>query len=160
MRRSLSVLLLAAGLGMATTPADARNGNPAERRIFPYDAQVPRCDDQGVIGRIQQRFNDREATYYRGLRITGVDRVRQTAFRPNGRDFIPRRHCQARATTSDGRRRHLSYVLAEDAGISGWHGSIGVLRIGWPTGGYGLEWCVAGLDRHFTYAPGCVMTQP
>jgi hypothetical protein len=160
MRRAISVFAVAAGLAALAAPADARNTYPAERRVFAYDAQVPRCDDAGVIGRITQRFNDREATYYQGLRLSGVDRVRQTGFRSNGRDFIPRRYCQARVLTSDGRRRHLFYVLAEDAGISGWHGSIGVLRIGWPTGGYGLEWCVAGLDRHLAYAPGCVMTQP
>jgi hypothetical protein len=160
MRGAFCMVVVAAGLMATAAPGEARDGYPAERRVFAYDAQVPRCDDAGVIGRIVQRFNDREATYYNGLKLAAVDRVRQAGFRSNGRDFIPRRYCQARATTSDGRHRHLGYVLAEDAGISGWQGSIGVLRIGWPTGGYGLEWCVSGLDRHLTYAPGCVMTRP
>jgi hypothetical protein len=155
----LTAVVLAATLPLAA-PAEARNTYPAERRVFPYDAQLPRCDDAGVLGNIRARFDWREATYYRGLAITAVDRIRQVGFRSNGKDFIPRRYCQARVTTSDGRHRFLGYVLAEDAGISGWHGSIGALRIGWPTGGYGLEWCVAGLDRHLTYAPGCVMTRP
>jgi hypothetical protein len=160
MRLSLMTMLTLAGLSAGAPLAEARNAYPAERRIFAYDAQLPRCDDAGVLGDIRSRFDTREATYYRGLKISGVDRIRQVGFRSNGKDFIPRRYCQARVTTSDGRHRFLGYVLAEDAGISGWQGSLGVLRVGWPTGGYGLEWCVGGLDRHFTYAPGCVMTRP
>jgi hypothetical protein len=150
-----------AALMLCGAAAEARNTYPAERRVYAYDGVIRACDDQGVIGDIVSRFANRESTYWNSrLTITGVTRIRSTGYRPNGRDFIPRRYCSATVTTSDGRRRHLSYVLAEDAGLGGWQGSSGIGRFVWPTSGYGIEWCVSGLDRHFTYAPGCVMTRP
>lgn len=135
---------------------------PAEKRVFPYDAQVARCDDAKVLSRIQSRFDLREKRDWKtNLTMLSIDHARETNFRPNGRDFIPRRHCTARAHLSSGKRVSLSYNISEDGGISGWqgHGLFGLINFATP-GSFHLEWCVQGLDRHRTYAPDCVTTRP
>lgn len=148
-------------LSAASADANAPRGK-AEDRVFPYDAQLPACDDPQVLGRIERRFNEREAHVWRtNLTIKGFDKVRAVAFRPNGLDLIPRRYCSARVATSDGRLRHVSYYMVEDAGLTGWHGSLLLGLIQFPTpSSFSLEWCVQGLDRHRTYAQDCRMARP
>jgi NADH:ubiquinone oxidoreductase subunit len=160
MRRSLAIaalLALSAGTAFANTPRIR-----AEDRVYAYDAQVAACEDAGVIGRIQSRFGFREAEFWNSsLQIVTVDRIRTTHFRPNGQDLIPRRYCQARVITSDGKHRALYYNIVEDAGITGWHGSLFLGLVRFPTpGSYNVEWCVDGLDRHRTYAQNCRMARP
>ncbi|MGL4242101.1 MAG: hypothetical protein ACRCTI_13410 [Beijerinckiaceae bacterium] len=159
MRRILAaaVLMLCSGAALANSPRI-----PAEQRYYAFDAQVAACDDPGVVGRIQRRFNGREAEYWNSsLTLVAVERIRQTHFRPNGHDLIPRRYCHARATTSDGRHRSLWYNIVEDAGITGWHGSLFLGLVRFPTpGSFNVEWCVDGLDRHHTYAQNCRMARP
>ncbi len=153
----IAIAALQSGAALANSPRI-----PAEQRVFAYDAVVAACDAPGVIGRIQSRFNAREAEFWNsGLQLTSIHRIRETHFRPNGRDLIPRRYCVAHATTSDGRTRPLYYNIVEDAGITGWHGSLFLGSIRFPTpGSYNVEWCVDGLDRHRTYAQNCRMARP
>jgi hypothetical protein len=134
----------------------------AEDRKFAYDAQLPACDSPSVIGRIQSRFDGREAgSWNSALTLTTIDRVKETRFRPNGSDLIPRRYCTARATLSNGRHHALQYNLIEDAGITGWHGSLFLGLVRFPTpASYSLEWCINGLDRSWTYSPDCRMARP
>jgi hypothetical protein len=159
MRRitAAAVLALSAGVALANSPRI-----PAEQRYYAYDAQVAACDDPAVIGRIQGRFNAREANDWKtNLTLLEVDHIQQTHFRPNGVDLIPRRYCHARVVTSDGRRRALYYNIVEDAGITGWHGSLFLGLVRYPTpGSFNVEWCVDGLDRHRTYAQNCRMARP
>jgi hypothetical protein len=68
------------------------------------------------------------------------------AWRPWGLDTIPRRFCTGTVTISDGSRRRIDYSVREDLGIIGAE--------------YGVEWCVAGLDRNWAYNPACKMAQP
>jgi uncharacterized protein YbjT (DUF2867 family) len=152
-----AILALSAGAALANSPRV-----PAEQRYYAYDAQVAACDAPGVIGRIQSRFNGREAEFWKsGLTLVGVDHIRETHFRPNGLDLIPRRYGRARAITSDGRQRPLWYYVVEDAGITGWHGSLFLGLIRYPTpGSFNVEWCIDGLDRHRTYAQNCRMARP
>jgi hypothetical protein len=162
MRLCLSFLTAAV---VITTAAPVFANSPrikAEDRMFAYDAQLPACDDPGVTGRIQSRFNGRESRDWNSrLELTQIDRARQTSFRPNGQDLIPRRYCTARALTSDGKFRSLDYNIVEDAGISGWHGSLFLGWLSFPTpSSYSLEWCLGGLDRHRVYAPDCRMARP
>jgi hypothetical protein len=160
--RLITALLATAALA-STVPASANSPRGrAEDRVFAYDAQLPACDDPGVIGRIQRRFDNREAAYWNStLQLTSVEHIKQTHFRPNGQDLIPRRYCTARALTSDGRRHRLDFNLVEDAGITGWHGSLFFGLVRFPTpGSYNVEWCLSGLDRHRTYAPDCRMARP
>jgi hypothetical protein len=159
MRLMLAAALASLALGQAFANAPRI---PAEQRTYAYDAQVAACDDPGVLNRIERAFGSREAIDWKtNLTITGVDHVRQTHFRPNGVDLIPRRYCQARVYVSDGRRRALYYNIVEDAGITGWHGGLLLGLIRFPTpGSFNVEWCIDGLDRHRTYAQNCRMARP
>lgn len=131
----------------AAYEAAARPLVPAERRYIPYDNNVPACDDPAVFERIQGRFRDREAEFWNtGLEIVGFSQVREIGYKTNGEDYIPRRYCVAQAYLNDERPRQLSYSINEDLGI------IGI--------GFGVEWCVAGLDRNDAYAPHCKMARP
>lgn len=141
-RCALAALTLAAATGAA-----ARDEIPAELRTLPWKGVVPECDDPAVIGHIQRRFGEREDAYWRyGLRIAAVDRIHPIGFRTWGFDYIPRRYCVARALTSDGRYRKVSFVIIENGGMIGWS--------------WGVEWCVSGLDRLYYYAPRCKMARP
>lgn len=147
-----AVLLLVAGVFAAAfaswaAAAIARPLVPAERRYDYYSGRVPVCNDPSVFERIQSRFAAREGEFWKsGLAILGFDRVREIGMRSNGLDLIPRRYCMARALMNDGRRREVSYTIAEGMGIIGW--------------GFGVDWCVAGLDRNYAHAPNCKMARP
>ena len=120
---------------------------PAEKRYSPYTAELPPCDDPGVLGRISDRFAQKESEYWNStLQIDGYDRVREIGFRANGLSYIPRRYCVARAQVNDLKPRAVIYAIREDLGIIGW--------------GYGVEWCIVGLDRNLAYAPGCQAVRP
>src|SRR3954453_1789688 len=101
MNRRLTALLLAAGLcasSMWSVVAQARPLTPAERRHVPWHSVLPQCADPDVLGRIVSRFHQRETDYWQsGLEIVGYDRIRETGFRANGLDYIPRRYCTATA---------------------------------------------------------------
>src|SRR5471032_1386807 len=120
---------------------------PAEQRYSPYTADLPACDDPGVLSVITDRFDHKESAYWNSaLQIGGYDRIRQIGFRANGLGYIPRRYCVARAQLSDLKPRNVIYAIQEDLGI------IGI--------GFGVEWCVIGLDRNLAYAPGCQAVRP
>jgi hypothetical protein len=163
MRQTIFAAAALAVTFASAVPSEANSPRvKAEDRVFAYDAQLPACDDAGVIGTIQSRFNEREPTYWNSsLELTQIDRVKTTAFRPNGKDLIPRRYCAGRALLSNGKYHTVQYNIVEDAGFSGWHGSLFLGLVRFPTpSSYSIEWCVNGLDRHRTYAPGCVMARP
>jgi hypothetical protein len=144
----MRALALVFGLLMAMAAvAQARPNPPSEKWVHPFYANLPECSDQAVLGIISTAFASREASYWNSaLTIGGYDRIRQSAFRPWGRDFIPRRFCEARARTNDGRLRHVRYFVRETTGLFGntWE----------------VIWCVVGLDRGRTYAPGCEQATP
>jgi hypothetical protein len=120
---------------------------PAEQRYSSYGADLPPCDDPGVLSTITYRFGHKESSYWNStLEIGGYDRVKQIGFRANGLGFIPRRYCIARAQVSDLKPRTVIYAIQEDLGLLGW--------------GWGVEWCVVGLDRNLAYAPGCQAVRP
>jgi hypothetical protein len=126
---------------------------PAERRFESFDAQIPRCDDPAVLERIQSRFSEKEGAYWSSdVELTKLEHARQVGWRNWGADHIPRRYCQARATTNEPapphrpRTRMVDYSIVEDGGFAGY--------------GYGVEWCVRGLDRNLAYAPHCKAARP
>ncbi len=59
---------------------------------------------------------------------------------------IPRRYCEASVLVNDGKWHRLYYSIAEDTGMTGF--------------GYGVEWCVVGLDRNWAYNPSCRWARP
>ena len=119
----------------------------AEHRYSPYTGIVPECADSSVLSTIQSRFSDKESQFWQSsLSITSYDRIGQRAVRPFGASYIPARFCSARVLMSDQKYRRVDYVLREDLGIIGW--------------GYGVEFCVSGLDRNLAYAPSCNIVRP
>lgn len=136
-----------AGVALAASGAAAREQVPAEQRIVPFHGNLPACEDAGVLGTLSARFAARESHYWNSpLTIVDVAYPRQTAFRTNGIDVVPRRHCTATVTTSDLKRRRVDYAIIDGDGFLGF--------------GWGLEYCVGGLDRSYAYAPYCKMVRP
>ncbi|PSC06815.1 hypothetical protein SLNSH_00015 [Alsobacter soli] len=122
---------------------------PAERWTLPYKAypeNIPACADPAVLGKIQDRFAETEATYWAGAQIVAFEKVRPLGFRPWGLDFIPRLFCTGTVVVTDGRRHRIDYSLAEDTGFIGY--------------GWGVEYCVNGYDKSWAYAPACKMARP
>jgi hypothetical protein len=138
-------IALALTVAVFTLPAAAsqRVGVvPAEQRIMSYGTALPGCADTAVLGEVTARFGSRETGFWNStLAIRGYDKVRQTALRPWGIDFVPRRFCTARAHLSDGKARQVNYFVRE---------TISLIGNSWE-----VIWCVQGLDRGRTYAPAC-----
>lgn len=150
--RRLLPLLLSAGLGLvlagcALGPPQRGAVIPAEKRTIPWTGVVPACNDPAVISEIQNRFGIREWEFWQSsLRMVQADHVRSIGHRAWGATFIPRRYCQMRALFNDHRYRTVTYAIGED---------LGPIGLGW-----GVDWCVAGLDRHNAYAPHCRAAGP
>ena len=120
---------------------------PAEARWAPFFADMPACDDSGVLSTISGRFAGTQREFWNSnLAIGGFDRVREIGFRSNGLSYIPRRYCVARAAMSDQRERTVVYAVATQTGIIGTT--------------WGVEWCVVGVDPTLAYAPDCEVIRP
>jgi hypothetical protein len=120
---------------------------PAESRWAPFFANMPACDDGGVLSTISGRFGQTQREFWNSqLAIGGFDRVREIGFRANGLAYIPRRYCVARAAMSDSKERTVIYDVVSAFGIMGMT--------------WGVEWCVVGLDPNFAYAPACHTLRP
>ncbi|HWU25531.1 MAG TPA: hypothetical protein VN154_03935 [Rhizomicrobium sp.] len=139
-----AVVAIAVG---ASAPAKAANwlemnfGLSGQR----YDGVIPSCDT--ALDKIAWKFAQKESRFWNSnLQILGFERVREMAFRPWAPGTIPRRFCTATALVSDGRKHSVSYWIGEDTGMIG--------------GGWGVEWCVEGLDRNWAYNPRCKMARP
>ncbi|WP_420712626.1 hypothetical protein [Ancylobacter sp. SL191] len=177
--RRLGIGLAAAGL-LAASLSGAQAANFFEKNFWlsgpNYSGKVPACDTPEALKRIRSEFATTEKRFWNSkLSIDSVGPVREIAFRPWGEDYIPRRYCQADvvisglegtpAFTSEGaygsgaydgkavtkvaqggHHRTVWYSLVEDGGFLGYS--------------WGVEWCVEGLDRSWTYAPNCRMARP
>ncbi|MFL6797589.1 MAG: hypothetical protein ACJ8F3_09290 [Xanthobacteraceae bacterium] len=112
-----------------------------------YDGVLPPCDYGPALEKIARRFASKEGRFWNSdLEILGFHKVRETAFRPWAADTIPRRFCSGLVDVSDGTKRPIHYLIAEDTGM------IGAF--------WGVEWCVVGLDRNWAYNPACKMARP
>jgi hypothetical protein len=148
--RSAALACLAAGaliVGLSGAPAQAANF--FQKQIYMtgpnYDGDVPACEV--ALDEIASRFAHKESRFWNSdLQILGFEKVRQTAFSPWAKNTIPRRFCSAVALVSDGRKHRVDYWIGEDTGMIG--------------ATWGVEWCVAGLDRNWAYNPACKMARP
>ncbi len=112
-----------------------------------YDHYVPLCNDHGPLDKITMRFTNKESDFWNSsLKIVRFDEIREIAWEPWSSGTIPRRFCTATVTVSDGKRHAISYSIIEDGGMIGSE--------------YGVEWCVAGLDRNWAYNPACRAARP
>ncbi len=150
--RIVLTISAAAAIGMATS---AQAASWLEKNFWlsgpRYDHYVPLCSDSGPLGKITSRFASKEGHFWdSSLRIVRFDEIREIAWEPWSSGTIPRRFCTAYVLVSDGQsdaRRHLiNYSIIEDAGMIG--------------ADYGVEWCVAGLDRNGAYSPACRAARP
>jgi hypothetical protein len=110
-----------------------------------YEGVLPVCE--AGLDTIAARFAQKEGRFWNSdLQIEGFERVREIAFSPWAEGTIPRRFCSALALVSDGRKHAVYYSIGEDTGIIG--------------SSWGVEWCVVGLDRDWTFNPACKMAKP
>jgi hypothetical protein len=110
-----------------------------------YDGLVKPCE--AALGTITSQFQEKESTYWNSsLQITAYGRIHETAFRPWQSDNIPRRFCSADVLLNDGKMHKVHYSILEDGGFAGF--------------GQGVEWCVTGLDRNWSYNPRCNAARP
>jgi hypothetical protein len=129
----------------------AWSANPFELNFWMtgpfYEHKVPLCDEHGPLDKIRSRFSAKEADFWNSeLEIVGFERIREVAWEPWSSGTIPRRFCAARVLLNDTRWHEMYYSIAEDTGMLGL--------------GYGVEWCVVGLDRNWAYNPGCRLARP
>ncbi len=147
---AVAVLLgLGAYAGLVGASAPVQAANWLQKNFYMsgpnYDGVLPPCE--AALDKIASRFEQKESQYWNSnLQILGFERVRQTAFRPWAKEIIPRRFCSAVALVSDGRKHRVDYWIGEDTGMIG--------------ANWGVEWCVVGLDRNWSYNPGCKMARP
>jgi hypothetical protein len=142
-----AILILAALLSFVAVARADGIVVPAEQRHSWYTGNLPTCDDPGVLERVTSRFGQKESGFWDStLEITSFDRVKEISLRGNGLAYIPRRYCIARAFLNDGQERTAIYDVQESLGIIGF--------------GYGVEWCIVGLDRNSAYSPACSVLRP
>jgi hypothetical protein len=128
-----AIFALAVAAFASTRPASAANW--LEKNFWlsgpEYTAEVPLCEDDQVLARIQSRFAQKEREYWNSeLKIIGWEYIREQAFMPWHYAAIPRRFCIGKVQVNDGTLRRINYSIAEDTGIIG--------------ATWGVEWCVAG----------------
>ena len=159
MRARLAALALALAAFAFAKPASA--ANPLEKNFWlsgpEYSAEVPLCEDDGILARIQSRFSQKEREYWNSqLQIVGYEYIRETALMPWHYSAIPRRFCTGKVVMNDGTIHKINYSVAEDTGIIG--------------ATWGVNWCVNGYDRNWAYnspttppgqkAPSCAEAGP
>ncbi len=145
------VLAMSSAVAVGSSVTAARAANWFEKNFWlsgpRYDSNVPLCDDHGPLDKIVARFSTKEGRFWNSpLTIVGFEKIREIAWEPWASGTIPRRYCTASVLVSDGKRREINYSIIEDAGMIG--------------ADYGVEWCVAGLDRNWAYNPGCRAARP
>ena len=110
-----------------------------------YDGISTPCER--ALNTVAWQFAEKESTFWNSnLTITGFADVHEIAYRPWQPNTIPRRYCTGTAMVSDGQPRTVNFSIIEDGGFA---------SIGW-----GVEFCVVGLDRNWAYNPTCRMARP
>jgi hypothetical protein len=145
----LARLLASALLGLAFSALCAsrpRAANWFEKNFWlsgpNYDRVVPSCDYPPALDRIIANFRTKEYRFWNSeMRIVGFEDIHELDFLPWAAQAIPRRYCRGIAVINDGGRHTIYYSIAEDTGMIGMD--------------WGVNFCVAGLDRNWAYNPAC-----
>jgi hypothetical protein len=112
-----------------------------------YDRNMPACEYPPALDRIIANFRTKEFRFWNSeLRIVGIENIHETAELPWAAQSIPRRFCSGTAVINDGSRHRLVYSIGEDTGMIG---------MSW-----GVNFCVADLDRNWAYRPECRAAGP
>jgi hypothetical protein len=147
--RMMSLALASAFVGMFLTPVRAANW--FEKNFWlsgpNYSRNIPACDYSPALDRIITNFHAKEARFWNSeLRIVGIEDIRERAYLPWAAQSIPRRFCGGTALINDGQRHAIYYSIASGTGMIG---------MGW-----GVNFCVVGLDRNWAYNPDCRAAGP
>ena len=141
----LGAVMLAVGLyALSSSPSGAANW--FEKNFWlsgpRYDRVLPACNYPAALDRIIANFRTKEFRFWNSeLRIVGFENIHELDFLPWTAQAIPRRFCSGIAVINDGGRHTVYYSIAEDTGMIGMD--------------WGVNFCVAGLDRDWSYNPGC-----
>jgi hypothetical protein len=112
-----------------------------------YDRALPACDFPGALDRIIGNFRTKEFRFWNSeLRIVGLENIRELDTMPWAAQSIPRRFCSGTAVINDTTRHPIYYSIGEDTGMIGMD--------------FGVNFCVAGLDRDWAYNPECRSARP
>jgi hypothetical protein len=112
-----------------------------------YSRDMPACDYPAALDRIIANFHTKEYRFWNSeLAIVGVENIREIDTMPWAAQSIPRRYCSGTAVISDGAKHPIYYSIGEDTGIIGMD--------------WGVNFCVAGLDRNWAYNPNCRSARP
>jgi hypothetical protein len=112
-----------------------------------YNRVMPACDYPAALDRIIANFRTKEFRFWNSeLRIVGFENIHELDFLPWAAQAIPRRFCRGIAVINDGGRHTIYYSIAEDTGMIGMD--------------WGVNFCVAGLDRDWAYNPSCRSAAP
>ena len=112
-----------------------------------YDREMPPCDYPWALNNIMSDFQNKETVFWNSsLQIVGIDHIQQTAVLPWAAQSMPQRFCSGTARVSDGSSHRIFYSIAEATSLIG---------VGW-----GINFCVVGLDRDFAYGPHCRAARP
>ena len=135
----------------ATSVSPSLAANPLEKNFWlpgpDYDRQMPTCDYPPALDRIIGNFRTKEIRFWNSERqIVGIEHIRETAVMPWAAQSIPRRFCSGVALINDGVRHPIYYSIGEDTGMIGMD--------------YGVNFCVAGLDRNWASNPECRSARP
>jgi hypothetical protein len=148
-RRAVWSSIIAAMAGLWATAAWSANGFEMNFWMSGprYDHEVPLCHEHGPLDHIIAHWGTKEYRFWNSnLELVGFEHIREVAWEPWPSGTIPRRFCSASVLVSDGKRRQIYYSIAEDAGMIG--------------ATYGVDFCVVGLDRDWTYNPQCQLARP
>lgn len=143
-------LLLGVALGAVSLPP-AQAANWLEKNFWlsgpNYSRDMPGCDYTPALDEIAADFHTKEARFWNSeLQIVGIENIRETAYLPWAAQSIPRRFCSGTALINDGGRHAIYYSIASGTGMIG---------MGW-----GVNFCVVGLDRNWAYNPACRAARP
>jgi hypothetical protein len=143
---------LAAALALGSVPIrPAHAANWLEKNFWlsgpNYSRDMPACDYAPALQEIMANFHSKEARFWNSeLQIVGIENIRQTAYLPWAAQSIPRRFCSGTVLINDGARHALYYSIASGTGMIG--------------AGWGVNFCVVGLDRNWAYNPDCRAAKP
>ena len=101
-----------------------------------------------ALDRIIANFGIKECPVleFASCAIVGIEDIHETAVLPWAAQSIPRRFCSGTAVINDGVKHPIYYSIAEDTGMIGMD--------------WGVNFCVAGLDRNMAYSRRAAPAKP
>ncbi|WP_310619007.1 hypothetical protein [Flexibacterium corallicola] len=103
--------------------------------------RLPSCDSMWTMYFVKSAIGNAVYPYYGGLRVRGVEHIKETGYRLGNPSPVARRYCAGTANLSNGTQRAIYYKIIEHDGF------LGLL--------WGVEACLLGLDKFRVYDGKC-----